>query len=259
LKVKDFIGFLRNFVDNQIDNNKIVKIFEANSDQSKYFTKSKVKVGLDKYKEIILQDETKLELGGINKKSFSLVYLTNEVEYIEDGRINLIGPEINEVIDSNVDFGMFILIGSRNFTEKDYELLRQFNFISNSIEGFLIRSIPRRFWCRISQNVIKKGFSFEFLGKAIIYLYKEKFKDLIDSIEIILINSYPELIKESITATSTIQEQIDGKWKEKVEEWRKRIDCEYDWGCEICPYRFECQEVKKVLIEREIIDGKNQP
>ena len=39
----------------------------------------------------------------------------------------------------------------------------------------------------------------------------------------------------------------------KIDEWRKRIDCEYDWGCEICPYQEECYNIKQVLVERERI------
>lgn len=193
----------------------------------------------------------------MNKKSFSMIYPVNEDDYIEDRKITLIGPEIDGIIDLNVDFGMLILIGGRKLTEDDKDLLRQFNFISNGIEGFLIRSIPRRFWCRINQDVVKKGFSFNFLGNAIIYLYKEKFKDLIDSIEILFINSYPDSIIELIKMSSAIWEQIREKWKNKVEEWKKRIDCDYDWGCEICPYQDDCQEIKEVLVEREVLDERN--
>ncbi len=41
--------------------------------------------------------------------------------------------------------------------------------------------------------------------------------------------------------------------KKKVDKWKKKIDCDYDWGCEICPYREECYNIKQVLVERERI------
>ena len=43
------------------------------------------------------------------------------------------------------------------------------------------------------------------------------------------------------------------RWKKKIDEWKKRIDCDYDWGCEICPYQEECYDIKKTLVEREKI------
>ncbi|MFX0044097.1 MAG: hypothetical protein ACFE8L_14375, partial [Candidatus Hodarchaeota archaeon] len=128
------------------------------------------------------------------------------------------------------------------------------NFISNGIEGFLIRTIPRKFWCRISTEVIRKNFSFEFLGNAIFCLYKQKFKDLIESMEVFFINSYPNLIDEFMSIISEIIVHINDQWIQKIEQWRKRIDCEYDWGCEICPYQEECYEIKQVLVEREKIN-----
>jgi CO dehydrogenase/acetyl-CoA synthase beta subunit len=165
----------------------------------------------------------------------------------------LIGPEIRDISASTIDFGMFILIGGKKISENDWTSLRQFNFISNSIEGFLIRSVPRRFWCRINSEIIQNNFSFEFLGNAIFYLYTQKFKTLIEKIEILFIASYPKLIDRFIKTTSDISTDINKKWKDKIDKWKKKIDCDYDWGCEICPYRDECYNIKQVLVERERI------
>ena len=243
---------IREFIEREANAGKKVSVYEKTSELSNYFKKMKIGVELDNFKEIILKEETKLELGGINKKSFSLIYPSNELDHIQDGTITLIGPEINEISDPSIDFGIFILIGSKKINEKDFDALRHLSFISSGIEGFMIRTIPRRFWCRINENIIKK-FSFEFLGKAIIYLYKQKFKELITTIEIILINSYPDLIDEFIEISSDIRNYIDSKWKDKIEKWKKRIDCDYDWECDACPYYDTCEEVKEVLEERRKI------
>ncbi|MFX0010981.1 MAG: hypothetical protein ACFE9R_11750, partial [Candidatus Hermodarchaeota archaeon] len=125
------------------------------------------------------------------------------------------------------------------------------NFLSNGIEGFSIRTIPRRFWCRVSSSALQKGFSFELLGNAIIQLYFQKFKELVKSVEVIFINSYPDSIDRFIVLSSEIFAEIREKWKKKIDEWRKRIDCEYDWGCEICPYQEQCYDIKQILAFRE--------
>ena len=233
-----------------------LSIYEKESNLSEYFENSNIKVGLEQFKEVILQEETGLELGGINKKSFSLIYPilnSSNRNCISNGRITLIGPEIKNISISTIDFGIFIFITGKKLTDSDFNSLRQFNFISNGIEGFLIRSIPRKFWCRVSKDVIKKDFSFHFLANAIFHLYEQKFGTLIDAMEIIFINSYPKLIDESIEITSNFITHINKRWIEKIDEWKKRINCEYDWGCEICPYQEECYNIKQVLVEREKI------
>ena len=253
---KEILDTLRNYIENQSSKGKNVFAYENNPNPQKYFESLGIKVGIDKQKEIILQEETRLELGGINKKSFSLVYpFSNSdfITHIKNGRITLIGQNIKEITDLSIDFGMIILIGGRLITEKDWDSLRQFNLLSNGIEGFLIRTIPRKFWCRISEKIIK-NFTFEMLGNAIFYLYQQRFKELIEVMEIFFVNTYQNVIDEFIKITSKINKHINEKWLEKIENWKKRIDCEYDWGCEICPYQEECYEIKQVLVEREKIE-----
>jgi CO dehydrogenase/acetyl-CoA synthase beta subunit len=257
VKIKEIFGNLRGYT-NQIANKGInISKYIQEPNVFNYLEKSQIGVKLDNYKEIILQEETKLELGGINRKSFSLVYPIpnpNFEKLLVNKSITLVGPEIKEISDSSVDFGMIILIGGKKINEKDLDALKRFNFISNGIEGFLIRSIPRRFWCRISSELIEKNFSFQFLGNAIFYLYKQKFGNLIESMELFFVNSHSEIIEEYIRITSKIREQNNKRWVEKIEEWRKRIDCDYDWGCEICPYQELCYDIKQVLVEREKIE-----
>jgi CO dehydrogenase/acetyl-CoA synthase beta subunit len=244
---------IRNFLQKEKNNGKTLFIYSFSSDPVNSVQNSKINIGFNGYKEIILEEETGLELGGINKKSFSIVFPISDEGLVEDGKIRLLGQEINEIVDKNIDFGVMILLEINRVKDEDIESLRHMSYVSNGIEGFAIRTIPRKFWCRISKSALQKGFSFEFLGNAIIHLYKQKFRDLIRSVEIIFINSYPSSIDEFIVLSSEILTKAKEKWQRKIEEWRKRIDCDYDWGCEICPYQEECYDVKQVLVSREEI------
>ncbi len=176
----------------------------------------------------------------------------NYIKKLHNGRITLLGLEKNEITESSIDFGMIILIGCQTVSDENWDSLRQLSLFSNGIEGFLIRTIPRKFWCRISTKIIN-NFTFDFLGNAIYYLYKQKFLELINSIEIFFVNKYSNLIDDFIEIISKINNFINEKWLKKIENWKKRIDCEYDWGCEICPYQEECYDIKQVLVEREKI------
>jgi len=251
---KIIIEKIRDFLTKEHQKGKPLVSYRLNSNQINFFNNFQIKVGLNDFKEIILEEETGLELGGMNKKSFSIIYPINNTGLIKPGVITLLGPEINETSEPSIDFGIMILIGIENSTEKEINELRQLSFISDGIEGFSIRTIPRRFWCRLSTSALQKGFSFEFLGNAIISLYKQKFKGLIKTIEVILISSYPDSIEKFIMLSSEITDKFKEKWRKKIEEWKKRIDCDYDWGCEICPYQEECLDIKQVLVSREEIE-----
>jgi CO dehydrogenase/acetyl-CoA synthase beta subunit len=250
---RKIIENIRKFVDKQSENGKIVTNYIAKSNPTNYFNKLGIHVGLNENKEIILQEETHLELGGMNKSSFSIVFPIKELNSIHDGVITIIGPKIHQITEYSTDFGLFILIGTKKVSKNEISKLRSLNFLSNGIEGFSIRTIPRRFWCRISNEVFKKNFSIEFLANAIIYLYKQEFKQSVEKVELIILNSYRDSIEEFINLSSDITNKFREELNAKIDEWRKRIDCDYDWGCEICPYQEDCYEIKQVLVERERI------
>ena len=250
---EDIIKNIRDFLIKENRNGKLLTKYKVNSDPLKFFDDSGIKVGLDNHREIILQEETQIELGGMNRRSFSLNFPVTEKNLIEDGNITILGPDIHQISESNVDFGLFILIGVKNLSKKDYYNFKSLNFLSNGIEGFAIRTIPRRFWCRINKDVFKRKFTFEFLGNAIMYLYREKFKDIIMNIEVLIICSYTDSINDFIQISAKITNKFQEELKAKIDDWRKRINCEYDWGCEICPYQEECYNIKQALVERERI------
>jgi CO dehydrogenase/acetyl-CoA synthase beta subunit len=230
-------------------------LYESEPITKKDQISKKIGVQLNKYKDIVLESDTGLELGGINKKSFSLIYPVKSVNgKAGKNNIIIIGPEVKQLDTSNINFGLFILFKMKELSNKSYENLRNLSFISNGIEGFAIRSIPRRFWCRINKNVIKKGFSFQFLGNAIAYLYQQQFGNIIEALKILIISTYPELIDKFLEDTVKIRAELNNRWKEKVDNWKKRIDCTYEWACEICPYFTSCKSLQDVLKQRKDLE-----
>jgi CO dehydrogenase/acetyl-CoA synthase beta subunit len=246
---ENVIEKIRDFLIGEQEKGKKLTIYQFNV--ANYAFNLNISVKLEANKEIILQEDTKLELGGENKQSFSIVHCIEDLTVVKDNQISLLGPEIDEISESRVDFGIFILIGIEENCEEKIELFKNLGFISNSIEGFMIRTIPRRFWCRISSKVVKKNFSFQFLGNAIIALYREKFENLIKSLEIFFISSYSDSVEAFIKLFSGIARRQNERWKRKIQEWKKRIDCEYEWTCQTCPYQLSCLEIKKIELLRK--------
>ncbi|MBD3194038.1 MAG: hypothetical protein GF317_03215 [Candidatus Lokiarchaeota archaeon] len=253
LNLNDNLLQVINFLEDQSKDNENLKFFEINENLDDFFKRSGIGVKLEEYKEIVLKEELGLELGGMEKTSFSLIYPTNEK--LDDDRdfIYLLGNETDEVNSNAIHFGIFILIQSNNLEDKLFDDLRHFSLISNSIEGFSTRSIPTRFWCRITENVLKKGFSFEILGKAIVYLYKKRFGETLNSIKIFIINSDEELLKLFLKLISNLKSKINKHWIDKINDWKKRLDCDYSWTCEICPFLSACQNIQEILQKRKEI------
>ena len=244
------ISDIQEFVLSERDKNSEFHRHQESKNFIKISRNSNIGVKLGAYKEVILQEETGLELGGMNKKSFLLIYPIKENNLIKDGNITIIGPEINSLHESSVNFGILLLINVKSGSNEQLKGLSSFTFISDSIEGFSIRSIPRKFWSRISRDILKKGFSIHFLANAILYLYRIQFSDIIKAMEILIISSYSDSIEKFLSVSKDISYKLKENWLKKIDNWKKRIDCDYDWGCEICPYQVECYEIKKVLIAR---------
>ena len=251
-KIKEILDNFFKKVQLEEENFNVYVIKESSLDNSE---RKKIGVHLDKYKDIVLESDTGLELGGMNKTSFSLTYPIKSTKNTNNtDKLIIIGPEINKLNSSKTNFGLFILLTVKNLSDELYENLRSLSFISNGIEGFAIRSIPRRFWCRISQNSIDKKFSFRFLGNAIISLYRQKFGKNITSIEIIMFTASPYLINKFLEYTAEINTELNNRWKLKIDNWKKRIDCDYEWACEICPYFTSCKSLQEILEERKNLE-----
>ncbi|TXT64866.1 MAG: hypothetical protein BAJALOKI1v1_510006 [Promethearchaeota archaeon] len=248
-------AILENFIERVHLDEQNAKITVINHPSLEGFDWIKTGVSLDNYKDIVLTSETGLELGGMNKTSFSLIYPLKITDPMNaSDKITIIGPEINEINTSHLHFGLFILLRVNHLSDEIYESLRTLSFISNGIEGFSIRTIPRRFWCKISEENIKKNFSFQFLAYAIMALYREKFGKDIAAIEIFMISESSKLITMFLNHTAAISEELKNRWKMKVDNWKKRIDCEYEWGCEICPYFTSCKNLQDILEERKNLE-----
>ena len=63
--------------------------YRSDSNNTAFLNNFGLKVELNKFKEIILEEETGIELGGMKKKSFSIVFPMEEVQLIETGKISL--------------------------------------------------------------------------------------------------------------------------------------------------------------------------
>ncbi|MFO8018202.1 MAG: hypothetical protein R6U96_06165 [Promethearchaeia archaeon] len=253
MQIQEIVINVKTYMNELFSESHRLQTFHKPDDYQQFFTDSGVDVALTNNKEIILQEETVLELGGHHKKSYSLVISLPDQTSLTDGNVTMVGPTIRELREqqiAKVDFGLLVFLQIEENANLQHKDFKYFNFIGDGIEGFLIRTIPRRFWCRISSHIIK-NFSFELLGHAINHLYREKFPNQFKAIEVVMVNSLPNVVEKLKEITSSFLEKEREQWKSKVQKWKEKVGCNYDWGCSICPDRAECYDIKKVLLERE--------
>ena len=212
-----------------------------------------VRVGLNAHRGIILRSDTYLELGNPLAGSCAFVLWTDNPSLINDGRIRLLGPDIPESADQSLPFAQVLIVGGEDLTDRDHESLVQHQYVSDRIEGYMIKSAPDRVWSRVSKEAASKGFDFETLGKALMSIVKSE-EPRIETMEIVFVTSS----KEAVQGLTGIAAQVRKISKDIVKEnWKIRgydIECVSD--CSSCSEKVVCDEIRDVISIRKKKEDK---
>lgn len=185
---------------------------------------------------IILKEDTFVELGPPNRASYAFILMSRNPSLVKDGRIILIGPDIQESVGKTLPIGQVLIVAGTRLRDEHYLELERRQYISNRLPGYMVRFVPRRMWSRVSKTAADKGFSFETLGRNLMALFKSTLS-LIDAMEIIFITSSDA----DVEGLSDIAEESRKKF---VGIMKKRYDCTFAWSCDGCPYQPVCEEIK---------------
>ncbi len=210
-----------------------------------------IKVGSHAWKGVLLEEETQLYLGTSKCPSLLSVICQNTPDGVHHGRITLIGSDIDKITTSENLFGLIVILGGHKIKSEDLIKLRSTIYISNQIEEFELSSDLKQHKFKIGKGIYRKGISFEHIGEAIIKLFLDEHKTLIESIEVIFITMGESLIKELIEFDKIIQKDYVESMKTKIiKHVKMREDCDFDWECKSCEYQNICEEIRKIMVER---------
>jgi CO dehydrogenase/acetyl-CoA synthase beta subunit len=200
---------------------------------------------------IVLKSDTFLELGSPTAGSCAFVLYSNHTSLVQDGRVHLIGPDIQESQSGTLSFGQVIIAGGETLTDGDYQFLIQSQYIGDKIEGYMVKSMPGHIWGRISNEVGQKGFGFEFLGRALMELVRAQIPK-VTAAEVLFVTSDKadvQLLCDIELHVSKIAGQIKSRiWK------RKGIDisdCAFGGHCGSCKDKSVCDKIRKARHDRE--------
>ncbi len=206
--------------------------------KSQVFTFDKSKTWPRTERQIILNNETAIELGHPSTESVSFLMWTESAGEINDNHITIIGPDLDQTNAERIPYGKIVLVKTHGFNEdnafKRFEMMDHLKFKSE-LEGYMLRSVPQDYkeWSRVSKKALKSGFSLKVLGGELIRDLKSF--DFVEAVEIIFITSS----KEDVARFKPIGEIVS---KATMAMNRMFDDLEYD--CEHCTFKEVCEEIE---------------
>lgn len=179
--------------------------------------------------ETIRKADAYVEFGGGRTTAFELVKMV-DADNIEDGKITVIGPEIDDVEEgAKLPLGIVVKIYGRKMQE-DFEsvLERRVHYFINYGEGLWHVAQRDLCWLRISKDAQSKGFKIKHFGEILIAKYKSEFPAIVDRVEVIIYTDKEKVedqIKGARAAYAKRDERLRGLTDESVEEF---------YSCTLC-------------------------
>lgn len=135
--------------------------------------------------ERIRREDTFAEFGGNKTKAFELVTM-KDLKEVEDGKIEVIGPEIDDMKEPGLlPLGIVVDVAGRKM-QKDFEpiLERQIHHFINGAEGVLHIGQRDIVWLRLSNGAKDKGFKIHHFGEIIRAKLIDDFGAIIDKVQV---------------------------------------------------------------------------
>ena len=179
--------------------------------------------------ERVRKEDMQVQFGGKYKDAFELLKM-KPLEEVEDGKIEVIGPEVEEMEEGGAyPLGIVVDVAGREFQE-DFESVlerRIHEFIScaNGIFHMGQRSI---IWVRISKEAYRKGFKIKDFGEILLAKMHEEFTRIVDRVQVRLYTDEKEvakLLEEAKATYSHRDDKIGGMTDEDVEDY---------YSCTLC-------------------------
>ncbi len=179
--------------------------------------------------ERVRKEDMYVELAGQSSPGFEFL-TTKKLEEVEDGKIELIGPEIDEVkAGSKLPLAIWVEIAGREM-QPDFEpiLERQIHDFINSAHGVFHMGQRDINWARISHEAKQKGFKFKHFGSILHAKFHAEFSKLVDKVQIKIYTREKEVL-ELIGFAREIYKKRDARLSDLTDE---AVDTFY--SCTLC-------------------------
>ncbi len=179
--------------------------------------------------ERVRKDDMFVEMGGQSNPGFEFI-TTKEMDEVEDGKIEVIGPEIDEVEEgSQLTIGIWGEVAGREM-QVDFEpiLERQYHDLMNGAHGVFHVGQRDINWIRISKEAKEKGFKFKHLGSILHAKLHSEYGKIFSKLQF-KIYTRAEEVNELISVARDVYKQRDARLAGMVDE---SVDTFY--SCSLC-------------------------
>ncbi|WP_457552865.1 acetyl-CoA decarbonylase/synthase complex subunit alpha/beta [Desulfobacula sp.] len=141
------------------------------------------------------------QCGGGKTQCTELVKMA-EMNEIEDGKVEIIGPDIDGIKEGETfPLGIFVQVAGREF-QTDFEPImeRQIHHLTNYIQGVMHIGQRDISWVRISKAAIEKGFTLKDIGVVLHAKFHQDFTKILDKVQVTLYTNKADVDKMTATA-----------------------------------------------------------
>ncbi|NIQ39811.1 MAG: CO dehydrogenase/CO-methylating acetyl-CoA synthase complex subunit beta [Proteobacteria bacterium] len=168
--------------------------------------------------ERVRGDDIHLEMGG--GKSHAVEWITTkEMDDVEDGKVEVIGPNVKDVkAPGQLPIAIVCEVAGRSF-EEDFEpiLERQIHHLINYAQGVMHIGQRDIAWIRISKQAVEKGFTLEHLGKILHAKLHQDFGATFDKIQV-KIYTEEEKVNEILEQARAVYAKRDARIEGMTDE-----------------------------------------
>jgi acetyl-CoA synthase len=177
----------------------------------------------------VRKDALYLECGG--GKALAVEWVTTkDMEEVEDGKIELFGPEITDVEPgSRLPLAIVVEFAGRKMQE-DFEpiLERQIHHFINYAQGMMHIGQRDIAWIRVAKDAVKKGLNLKHIGSILHAKYHEDFDAIFDKVQIKLYTE-EEKVKEVVGRAKDVYAARDARVEGMTDETTKIF-----YSCTLC-------------------------
>jgi len=179
--------------------------------------------------ERIRKEDMYVELAGQHQPGFEFL-TTKEMDEVEDGKIEVIGPEIEDVEEgTKIPLAIWVDVAGREM-QTDFEpiLERYIHDFINCANGVFHMGQRDINWVRISKEAKQKGFRFEHFGTILHAKLHGEFGKIVDKIQMKIFTREKEVL-ELIGIAREVYKQRDARLADMTDE---AVDTFY--SCTLC-------------------------
>ncbi len=178
--------------------------------------------------ERVRKENLHVEFG--SKYSTAFEYLVaRPASAVEDGRVTLIGPDIDVLKTKALPLGILVEVAAREFN-KDFEpiLERQIHRYINEAQGLMHMGQRDMIWVRISREAFGKGFRLKHVGVLLHAMLHKNFGSLVDKVQVTLFTKEEDVARHLGEARASFEardERLRGMTDESVDTF---------YSCALC-------------------------